>query len=139
MMSWIYRKKEITKIDDLKKSAIGFIYEIEFSNGKKYLGRKALYHNRKLKPLKGYKRKRKVVVESDWLTYNGSFTDEKLKDNLKSEEIIVVSKKIIKVCETLWEMSYYETKFLFENDCLLNMDYYNNNIMGKFYRPKTKK
>lgn len=136
MIDWKYRKKEIKELEDLTSEAIGFIYEIEFCNGNKYLGRKALYHKRTLKPLKGYKRKRKSVVESDWKTYIGSPKDEDLKKLLKSGEVKVKSRNILKVCTTLWEMSYFETKYLFERDCLLKNEYYNSNIMGKFYRPK---
>lgn len=136
MIEWTYRNNEIDSLEKLKKSAIGFVYEIEFCNGKKYLGRKALFHNKKLKPLKGYKRKRKVTVESDWKTYIGSPKDKNLKKHLESGKVIIKKKNILKVCENLWEMSYYETKYLFERDCLLKDEYYNSNIMGKFYRPR---
>lgn len=136
MVEWEYRKEKIEKIEDLKNDVIGFIYEVEFDNGKKYLGRKALYHNRSLPPLKGYKRKRKVVVESDWKKYYGSPKDADLKEDLKTKRVKIKKRTILKVCKSLWEMSYYENKFLFESDCLLKDDYYNNNIMGKFYRQK---
>lgn len=136
MVEWTYRKKNIEKIEDFKKGAVGFIYEIEFSNGKKYLGRKALFHNRKLPPLKGYKRKRKVVVESDWKKYIGSPKDVDLKRELKNGTLKVKSRAILKVCETPWEMTYFETKYLFARDCILREEYYNSNILGKFYRPK---
>lgn len=136
MMFWKYSGKDFnpSSTSDIE-DFVGFIYEVEFSNGKKYLGRKAFFHNRKLPPLKGYKRKRKVVVESDWRKYIGSSKNEDLNESLKNGEITVVSKSILKFCESLWEMTYYETKHLFERDCILDENYYNNNILGKFYRP----
>jgi hypothetical protein len=128
--------KEANFIQAFNKEALGFIYEVEFNNGKKYLGRKALYHTRTLKPLKGKKKKRIKVVESDWLKYIGSFKDEELKEQMKSGHLTVVKRTILRECLSKWEMSYYETKHLFEKDCLLSNEYYNNNILGKFYKPK---
>ena len=38
----------------------------------KYIGKKWMWSTRRLKPLKGQKRKRKKVSESDWRRYYGS-------------------------------------------------------------------
>lgn len=136
MTDWNHKGSEITEIEDFKDGTIGFIYLTIFSNGKKYLGRKALYHTRKYPPLKGKKRKRKKIVESDWKTYIGSPKDKELKKKLKTGELSVAERKILKQCKTPWEMTYYETKFQFETDCILDDTYYNSNILGRFYRPK---
>jgi len=125
-------------ITDFPEPTVGFIYEVEFNNGKKYIGRKALWHNYSLPPLKGKKRKRKRQRESDWKTYNGSFKDEELKKEIAEGKLFPIKRTILKRCTTNWEMTYYETKYLFEHDCLLSDDYYNSNILGKFYRPKLK-
>ena len=37
-----------------------------------YIGKKSLYSHRTLPPLKGYKRKRKVIKESKWRDYSSS-------------------------------------------------------------------
>lgn len=136
-MIWRFKGRSIEDISEFGEDAVGFIYEVSFTNGMKYLGRKALYHNFTRPPLKGYKRKRKGVRESDWKKYIGSPKDAELLESLKSGEIKVSSKEILHICFSNWEMTYYETKFLFEKDCILADNYYNNNILGKFYRPKT--
>ena len=138
MVEWTYRKKEIKKIEDLPEEAFGFVYEIEFSNGKKYLGQKFLIHKRTLKPLKGYKRKRKTFVESDWLTYNGSIKDPEVVRKIKTQEIIPVSRNILKVCYHRKQLSYFEVKYMFLRNCLEEEKYYNSNILGKFFKKDTK-
>jgi len=72
-MSWFYKGKKVESIEDMPKDAFGFVYVVtHVISGKKYIGKKALFHNRTLPPLKGKKRRRKVVKESDWKTYFGS-------------------------------------------------------------------
>lgn len=138
MTPWMDTKGKIYDTLDNEEmvDCVGFIYEVQFNNGMKYLGRKALYHNRTLPPLKGTKRKRKKVVESDWLKYCGSIKNEEFKEGVKSGEIFPIARTILRFCKTAWEMTYHETRILFIQDALLQDSYYNSNILGKFYRPK---
>lgn len=136
MIDWEYNGVKIKELDDFDEDVIGFIYITEFDNGKKYIGRKSLYHTRTYPPLKGKKRKRKKTVESDWKRYIGSPKDPKLRKKIKKGEVNVTGRKILRQCVTLWEMTYYETKYQFETDCILDDSYYNGNILGRFYRPK---
>ena len=70
---WTYKDKQISSMEDMPEGTYGFVYEVTHNpTGKKYLGKKVLQFNRTLPPLKGQKRKRKVVKESDWKTYTGS-------------------------------------------------------------------
>ena len=133
-MNWKYRNKEITCVNDLPEGSFGFVYEVEFNNGRKYLGSKYLFHNKTLPPLKGTNRKRKKKVESDWCTYIGSFKDKELKAQIKSKSLYPVDKKIIKVCYHAKQLTYWETKYLFTRNCLENEVYYNYNILGKFFK-----
>ena len=133
MVHWKYRKKEIQVLEDLSKEAYGFIYEIECENGKKYLGKKALYHRKKLKPLKGKKRKRIVMKESDWLKYYGSSKD--LKSDVKNG-LKITARTILKICKNKTDLSYYETKYLFTRNVLEKEEYYNGNILGRFFKRK---
>ena len=88
---WLYNNKVIKGIEQMPKNTFGFIYEATYiPTNEKYLGKKVLYFNRTLPPLKGFKRKRKVVKESDWLTYYGSH--EKIKTLLK-ENIVAIKIK----------------------------------------------
>ena len=82
---------EITSIEQMPKGAIGFVYMIEYTDGKFYIGKKNLYSTQTVKALKSGKRREGTVdvvykntgkgyrqafdvvkKESDWLTYQGS-------------------------------------------------------------------
>ena len=132
---WFYKDRVIESIEDMPEGTFGFIYEVHhIPTGRKYIGKKVLEFNRTLPLLKGTKRKRKVVKESDWKTYYGSHKEIKdlIKENKQDEfrrEILmyVLSKKLL---------TYYETKFLFIKEVLEpnGNSYINDNILAKFYR-----
>ena len=137
--SWTYQGRIFNDITDFPKDTYGFIYEVVHQpSGMKYLGKKVLYFNRTLPPLKGQKRKRKVVKESDWKDYYGSHPKikELLKECKDSNEWQVWEKRILQICKTKKQLTYYETKFLMMHDVLEshNHQYINDNILGKFYR-----
>jgi len=48
-MNWLYNGKEITDISQFPSDTFGFIYEVITPKGKKYVGKKVLYHNQKKK------------------------------------------------------------------------------------------
>ena len=111
----------------IPEDAFGFIYEITNTlNGKKYIGKKQMVRRIKRKPLKGKKRKRIDFIESDWKTYTGS------SDALNTDiALIGLDKfifKILKFCNSKFELSYFEAKMQFEMDVLLSEDYYNGII-----------
>jgi hypothetical protein len=132
---WLYQNKEVSSVEEMPEDTFGFIYEItHIPTGKKYIGKKVLQFNRKLPPLKGQKRKRKVVKESDWKDYYGSHPEFKqiIKEGRKEEFyreilIFVPSKKLL---------TYYELKFLYQRGVLESdsNEYINDNISGKFFR-----
>jgi hypothetical protein len=130
---WKYKNKVIDCIEDMPKNTFGFIYEVIHNpTGQKYLGKKVLQFNRKLPPLKGQKRKRKVVKESDWKTYYGSHqTIRTLIKEGKQEEF---SREILKFVPTKKLLTYFECKYLFINEVLEHGEYINDNILAKFYR-----
>lgn len=131
---WIYKGSEINSIDDMPENTFGFIYIVEhLTTGKKYIGKKVLYFNRKLPPLKGYKRKRKVIKESDWKTYYGS--QKEIKDLLKEGKESEFKREILKFVKSKKLLTYFETKYLFIYEVLeKDSTFYNDNILGKFYR-----
>jgi hypothetical protein len=60
-------------LDEIPEDAIGFVYRItDKTNNKFYIGCKQLFRTETRPPLKGKKRKRKVVKDSDWRTYCSS-------------------------------------------------------------------
>ena len=130
---WLYKGKVIESIEDMPKDTYGFIYEVIHNpTGDKYLGKKVLQFNRKLPPLKGQKRKRKVVKESDWKTYYGSHkTIKQLLKEGKQEEF---SREIIQFVPTKKLLTYFECKYLFIKEVLEHGEYINDNILAKFYR-----
>lgn len=131
-MTWTYEEKPFSS-EDIDGHA-GFVYEItDTLNGKRYIGKKKLSSTRTLKPLKGQKRKRKVVSESDWMDYYGSSEEVKaLVEEFGPERF---QRKILRLCKTTAEMSYYEMKEQVERDVLLKPDeYYNAFVGGKIHR-----
>lgn len=125
-MNWIYKGKEITCIEDLEiENPYGFIYVIETQQGFKYIGKKSFFSHRTLPPLKGKKRKRKVVKESNWKTYNSS--------NSQIDKTNIAFKEILEVCLTKRDLTYKEVKYQFKYNVLESKDYLNDNILGKFY------
>ena len=131
--TWTYNGQLITEIKDMPENTYGFIYEvIHKPSGKKYLGKKVLYFNRTLPPLKGMKRKRKVVKESDWRTYFGSHAE--IKQLIKEEKQDEFERRILQFVPTKKLLTYYECKYLFINEVLEHDEYINDNILAKFYR-----
>ena len=131
---WLYNDKEISSIEDMPENTFGFIYEVEhIPTGLKYLGKKVLYFNRTLPPLKGQKRKRKVVKESDWKSYVGS--QEEVKKLLKEGELLDFKRKILTFVPTKKLLTYFENKLLFEKGVLEpGSKYLNSNIEGRYYK-----
>ena len=143
-MNWLYNGKEITDISQFPSDTFGFIYEVITPKGKKYVGKKVLYHNQKKKLTKvelseqtgrGRRKTFKIVQkESDWKKYIGSNT--KLKNQIAEGEVTLenLKKHIIEICFNKKHLTYLETKYLFQLEVLENPDlYYNDNILGKFF------
>ena len=130
---WLYNNEVIKGIEQMPKNTFGFIYEATYiPTREKYLGKKVLFFNRTLPPLKGAKRKRKVVKESDWQTYYGSH--EKIKTLLKENKQSEFQREILEFAFNKKHLTYLETKYLFCNNVLENEEYINDNILGKFFR-----
>ena len=111
----------------IPENAFGFIYEITNTiNGKKYIGKKQMTRKIRRKPLKGKKRKRIDHIESDWKTYTGS--SDALNLDISTLGINKFNFKILKFCNSKFELSYFEAKMQFEKDVLLSEDYYNGII-----------
>jgi hypothetical protein len=111
----------------IPENAFGFIYEITNTiNGKKYIGKKQMTRKIRRKPLKGKKRKRIDHIESDWKTYTGS--SDALNIDISTLGVDKFVFKILKFCNSKFELSYFEAKMQFEKDVLLSEDYYNGII-----------
>ena len=136
---WLYKDKVINGIELMPQNTFGFIYQVTYlPTNEKYLGKKFIYFNKKLPPLKGFKRKRKVSVESDWKKYYGSCPE--LKEDIKKYGKLDYKRQILSLHETKGFVNFEETKQLFLNNVLSeSLDdgrplYYNSNILGRYMR-----
>ena len=130
---WKYKDKVVERIEDMPEGTFGFIYEVIHNpTGRRYLGKKVLQFNRTLPPLKGMKRKRKVVKESDWKTYYGSHVE--IKGLIKEGKQEEFSREILQYVPTKKLLTYFECKYLFIKEVLEHNEYINDNILAKFYR-----
>ena len=124
-MTWTYMGQKFTS--DMIEDNQAFVYQIrDLISNKKYIGKKKFWNYRMKPPLKGQKRKRKVITESDWQDYWGS--NEQLKADVEKHGSNKFERVILMLCKTTGEASYYEAKLQFENDVLLREDYYNGII-----------
>ena len=103
---------------------VGFVYCItDISTNKKYIGKKKFWTTIKKPTLKGQKRARKIVKESDWVNYFGS--SEKVKALVSDLGKENFRREILYFCETLGEMSYVEAYEQLSRNVLLSDEYYN--------------
>tara|TARA_R110000824_G_scaffold162644_2_gene338324 strand:- start:415 stop:864 length:450 start_codon:yes stop_codon:yes gene_type:complete len=144
-MNWYYKGEAMTSVEDFPPLTFGFVYRvIHEPTGKIYIGKKVLQFNRKAKLTKrdlalyegqsGRKPSfKRVVKESDWKTYYGSHKEilalikDGKEDDFKREILTCVTTKKL--------LTYEETKALFLYEVLIKPDkYFNDNILGKFFR-----
>lgn len=72
------------------------------------------------------KRRKKVLVESDWRTYYGS--NNHLNEDVEKQGAEMFHREILHMCKTKGECSYLEAKEQFDREVLLTDDYYNGII-----------
>jgi hypothetical protein len=124
---WEYQESIIESLEQMPVGTIGFIYRIDNPDtGQHYIGKKSTIAHRTLPALKGQKRKRKVVKESDWRRYQSS--------NKTVKEWISPKKTILRYCYNNKQMTYWENKYLYCNDVLTDNKSLNDNISGKFFK-----
>lgn len=125
---WTFNGEAVTIVPD---SAYGFVYRItNLSNNRQYIGKK-LFFAMKQKQVNG--KKKKYKAESDWLTYYGSNDD--LIQDVKTLGKDMFTREIIRMCKNKGECTYFEAKYQYEFDVLLNPEqYYNSWIMCKVHR-----
>jgi len=113
-MSWKYRGKEYT---ELPEEYFGFVYIITHrETGKSYIGKKQFKSLNTRRPLKGKKRKRRIIKESNWKNYWGS--SEYLKEFIQEEGLEKFDREILILCTSKSSLTYNETRLLFENNVL---------------------
>jgi len=129
-MTWVYQGKEIKSHDDLFPECTDFVYELEFTDGTKYIGKKTVRSIRRIKPTKAQQAIRKNYVRkelknSPFINYEGSSKENKNK--------VIKSKTILYQSSNKKTASYIETALLFLNEVLFTDTYTNKNISGTYY------
>lgn len=123
---WHYLDKPFSSADI--GNHVGFVYLItDRQNGMKYIGRKVFFNTTKLPPLKGSKRKRTKVTESDWQSYYGSC--KAIQAIIAVDGVERFRRDILHLCRSKAEAAYIEAKLQFEHDVLVSDDWYNDMIM----------
>lgn len=122
---WYYEGKEFNSEDI--GDAFGMVYLItEKETGKKYIGQKRFWSTRKLAPLKGQKRRRTKITESDWKDYFGSSENVKLLVEEKGPDAF--HREILHLCHSKGELNYIELWSQVKHNVLLDENYYNGII-----------
>ncbi len=141
---WLYQGKEVLSLEDLPQNIYGFIYiSIHQPTGKSYIGKKSLFHNVRKKLTKkqlveqtgrGRKPTTEIVQkESDWKTYYGSA--KPILDLIKEGKQEEFTREILQLVTNKKLLTYYECKYLFMLGVIEKQDgYFNDNILGKFFR-----
>ncbi len=125
---WTLDGREFTS-DDIG-DFYGFVYRItNLVTGHDYVGRKYFKTIQKLKPLKGFKRKRKSVKETNWKEYWGS--SNRLTTDIEELGLENFKREIICLCESRGDTNYMEAKIQFDEEVLLNPENYNGIIAVK--------
>lgn len=126
---WTYNEKRFES-EDIPEGAVGFVYRISNkTTGTKYIGKKLFYRTIVRPPLKGQKRKRREIVESDWKTYFSS--SEVLKQQLAQSSPDNFEKQILAVCYSKGMLSYSEAELQFKYRVLFDDSYLNGIIQTR--------
>ena len=108
----------------------GFVYCItNRATGKKYIGKKFFWSKKTLPITKTRKRRKRLLVESDWRNYYGS--NKHLQADVKQQGEEMFHREIIHLCKTKGECAYMEAKEQFDREVLLSEEYYNGIISCK--------
>ena len=121
-MTWLF---EHTPIETLPEDCVGFVYLITNTvSGRKYIGKKLAKFSKttyRVVKLKNGNKKRKKIrskIDSDWQLYWSSSED--LKSDVATLGEDKFSREILRYCNSKNELSYYEAKYQFEYDVLLD-------------------
>lgn len=127
-MTWHYEGKKYELPKEFNHNDVyGFVYLItNRATGKKYIGKKFFWSKKTLPITKTRKRRKRLLVESDWKTYYGS--NKHLNEDVQKQGEEMFYREILHLCKTKGECAYLEAKEQFDRGVLLTDDYYNGII-----------
>ncbi len=118
----------------------GFVYlVVNTSSQIKYVGRKYFWAKTR-KKVKGRKRRKLVVKESDWRTYKSSSED--LKKAIAMHGVEAFEFRVLQLFKTRAQTNYAEIREMFLRDVLYSRlpsgeyEYFNGCILSRYYRGK---
>lgn len=120
--------------ENIPDNMLGFLYMItDKSTGKYYVGIKQVSKRIKRKPLKGKKRNRICMIESDWKSYCGSSGEisEEIRNNESKYDF-----EILSFHDTKKDLKYAEAEYLVRNKCLFDPKCYNQMFNYRLRFPK---
>lgn len=129
---WTYRGDVFdgSVIED--DGCVGFVYLItNETTGMKYIGKKLFT---KSKTYQKNKKKRRMRVESDWMTYTGS--NAQLNEDVDNGDLI--TKEILHLCDSRGWCSYRETQEILNREAIQSDQYYNGWVSCKIQRSHIK-
>ena len=134
---WSYNGEEFTS--EMIEDNMGFVYIVTDKKTKmKYIGKKTFFSKVTKPPLKGKKRKRRSLKESDWKTYCGS--SETVKELVEENGLDHFDREILYLCKSKGELNYMELREQVIRDVLLKPNEYHNAFVGgKIHRAHIKK
>jgi hypothetical protein len=118
-------------IKEVPKDAMSFVYKITDSNGKFYIGCKLLFKTIKRPPLKGKKRKRISVVDSDWRNYCSS--SGVISEDVKTNKHLFKF-EILSFHESKTTLRIEEARLIIEN--IWNLECHNQMVNLRIRVPK---
>lgn len=115
-------------------TSFGFIYRLtHIPTGTKYIGKKQFHSKTKRPPLKGKKRKRLCIKESDWREYYSSSED--MKALLEKDGPESFKREILEITSCAWEHMFLEHQWQITEKVLFRDDYINGIIHIRLGRP----
>ncbi len=163
MAKWWYNGMELSNKAP-NNTMWGFIYVIEYTNGKKYIGKKQFWSesttpalkNGEIRPNSTRIQKRKAMDTDDLANRTPAQAKKNVKTKLVPFDIVtkennwrkyigsskltkgmtVKKKTIIEICSDKINLTYCEQKWLMRKDVLIDDVYLNDCVGGKFYAGK---
>lgn len=134
---WLYDNKPFDEIDS--SGYEGFVYCITDNLGRKYIGKKAFSHRNKVKLSKKARvgtRKRVEIKTKDsgWKDYWGS--SKELLAYISEVGTEGFKREILKLCFNKQSLAYWEAYYMFTLNVLFSDNYWNGNVLGKFFKGK---
>tara|TARA_B100000927_G_C16470506_1_gene471365 strand:+ start:1996 stop:2433 length:438 start_codon:yes stop_codon:yes gene_type:complete len=125
---WIYKGVTFKPPDNFSSDDYyGFVYCItNRASNRKYIGKKFFWSKKTLPITKTRKRRKRLLVESDWRDYFGS--NKYLQEEITTAGQDFYYREILHLCKSKGECAYLEAKEQFDRGVLLSDDYYNGII-----------